>query len=97
MALRALDRPIVDGEGHGIALGEGHHLDAALHARPLLGQREFAAGEVAARLRQQDRDLDRKGEVAVEVLVQAVEVAGDILQQQRRRARLAGRVAALQE
>ena len=68
-----------------------------LHARPLLGQHELAAVEIRARLRQQDRDLQREDMLAVEILVQAVVVARAIAQQQRRRPRLAGRVAALEE
>jgi len=40
-----------------------------------------AAGEVAARLRQQDRDLQRKHVFAIEILMQAVVVAGLVLQQ----------------
>ena len=76
VALRALNRPVVDCEGHGIALAERHDLSSALHARALFGQDELAAGEVAAWLREQDRHLDREREIAVEILVQAVEVAG---------------------
>ena len=81
------------GGDHGVALLERGHLDPALHARALLGQHELAAGEVPPRLGEEDRDLERKGEVAVEILVQAVEVAGNILQQQWRRPRLARGVA----
>ncbi|MNW00194.1 hypothetical protein D3C71_1956510 [compost metagenome] len=77
-------------KGNGIALAKGNDLDPALHARPLLRQHEFAAGKILPRLRQQDRHLDRKGKIAVEILMQAIEIAGDILQQQRRRPRLAG-------
>src|SRR5262245_39529772 len=74
-ALRPLHWPVVDGKGYGITLPKRHDLGAALHARPLLGQDELAAGEVLAGLGQEDRDLDRKGEIAVEILVEAVEVA----------------------
>jgi adenine-specific DNA-methyltransferase len=45
---RALDGPMVDGEGDRVAAAERHHLDARLHARPLLGQHELAAGEILA-------------------------------------------------
>ena len=44
--------------------------------------------------RQQDRRLQRKHVFAVEILVQAIVVAGAVLQQQRRRARLARLMAA---
>ena len=93
VALRALHWPVMDGEGHCITLPKRHDLGAALHARPLFGQDELAAGEVLAGLREEDRDLDRECEIAIEVLVEAVEVTRDILQQKRRRARLAGVVA----
>src|SRR3546814_13302515 len=66
---------------------EGCHLDARLPARPLLGQHELPAGEVAARLGQQHGRLQGKHLVAVEILVQAVVVAGIVAQQQRRRDR----------
>ncbi|ESY25690.1 hypothetical protein X750_03335 [Mesorhizobium sp. LNJC394B00] len=68
-----------------------------MHARALLGQHEFAAGEILAGLRQQDRHLQGKSEIAVEVLMEAVEVAGAILQEKRRRPRLAAFVAKLEE
>ena len=45
---------------------------------------------------QQDRHLEREHVLAVQVLVQAVVVAGAVLQQQRRRPHLAGGVAARQ-
>ena len=88
---------LMDGEGHGIALPQRHDLGAALHARALFGQDELAAGEVHAGLGEQNRDLDRECEIAIEILVEAVEVTRDILQQQRRRARLTGVVASLEE
>src|SRR5262249_16112608 len=97
VALRALDRTIVNGERDGVTLAERHDLNRALHARALLGQHELAAGEVPSSLRAQDRHLYREGKVAVEVLVRTVEIAGDVLQQERRRPRLPGSVAELQE
>ena len=69
VALRSLDRPIVDRKGDGVAPAHRHDFDTTLHARPLLGECEFAAREVAAKLREQDRDLDREPKVAVQVLV----------------------------
>ena len=89
----APDRPVVDREGDGVALAERHDLGAALHARALLRQHELAAGEVRAGLRQEESDLERKGEVAIEVLVQAVEIARPVPKEQRRRPGLAGIVA----
>ena len=68
-----------------------------LHARALLGQHELAAGEVSARLRQQDGELQREDMLAVEVLVEAVVVAGAVAEEERGRAGLAGGVAAGEE
>ena len=84
-------------KGHGIALLQRHHLGTRLHARALLGQHEFAAGEIAARLRQQHRHLQREDMLAIEVLMQAIVIASLILQQQRRRPALSRVVAALEE
>src|SRR5262245_44656253 len=74
-AARALHRPVVHWKDHALALPERHHLGARLHARPLLGQDEFAAGKIGARPRQQERDLQREHVLAVDVLVQAIVVA----------------------
>lgn len=82
-ALRTLNGPVMNGEGHGIALSERHDLGAALHARPLFGQNEFTTCEVLSGLRKQDGNLNREREIAVKILVQAVEVARHILQQKR--------------
>ena len=49
VALRALNWPVMDGEGHSITLQKWYDLDAALHARPLFGQDELAAGEILSR------------------------------------------------
>ena len=78
-ALGAAHGAMMHGKDHGIAAAQGHHGGARLHARPLLGQDELAAREVEAGLREQDGGLQRKHMLAVEVLVQAVEVAGDVL------------------
>jgi hypothetical protein len=88
---------VMDREGHRVALAERNHLHAALHPWPLFGERELASYEVLVRLREQDCHLDRKREVAVQVLMETVEIPRQILQQQRRRARLAGVMASLEE
>src|SRR5215468_3673261 len=82
-AARAAHRAMVNGKGDGIALAERHDLDPALHARALLGQHKLAAGEIAPRLRQQDRHLVREGEIAIEILVQAIEITRPILEEER--------------
>ena len=63
---------------------------------PLLDDHELAAVEVPARLVQQERRLQREDVLAVEVLVQAVVVAGAVGQQQGRGPRLAGLAATRQ-
>ena len=80
-ATRALHRTVMHGKRHRIALPQRHHLGMRLHPRPLLSQHKFAAGEIAARLRQQDRHLQRKHMLAIEVLMQAIVVAGLVAQQ----------------
>ena len=76
-----------------IALLQRHDFDAALHPRTLLGQDEFAAGEILAGRGQQNGRLQREREFAVKVLMQAIEVAGRVLQQQGRRPNLPGIMA----
>ena len=65
VALRALNWPVMDGEGHSITLQKWYDLGAALHARPLFGQDELATGEILPGLRQEDRNLDRECELAI--------------------------------
>ena len=50
VALRSLYRAVMDSKRYGIALPKWHDFSAALHARPLLGEHEFAASEILARL-----------------------------------------------
>src|SRR6202011_3607214 len=64
---RPLHRPVMHSKGNRIALAERHHFGPRLHARALLGQHEFAAAEIAAGFRQEDRDLQRENVFAVEV------------------------------
>ena len=96
-AASALNRTMVNGEDHSVALPQRHDLGARLHAGTLLGQHELAAGEVSSRLRQQDRDLQRKDMLAVEILVQAVVVIRPVLEQKRCRSDLPGCMATSQK
>jgi hypothetical protein len=68
-----------------------------LHPWPLLGQHELATGEILLRFREQDRHLQRKNVLAVQILMQRIEVPGAILQQERRRPRLPRLVASPNE
>jgi hypothetical protein len=67
-ATRSVHGSVVNSEGHRVALLQRDHLRARLHARPLLVEHKLAANEVLAWLGQQDRDLERKGQFAVEIL-----------------------------
>src|SRR5437667_3255368 len=96
-APRPLDRAVADREDHAVAPPQRYDFRPRLHARPLLGENEFAAAEVDAGLLQQNRHLEREDVFAVHVLVQAVEIAGNILEQEGSRPDLAGRVAPLEE
>src|SRR6266516_2320470 len=93
----ALDRPVVHRENHALALGQRHDFGARLQAWALLGEQECASGEIATRPREQEGRLQRKCKLAVEVLMQAIEIACHVFQQQRRGARLSSRMALAQK
>jgi hypothetical protein len=76
VALGALHRTIVDSKSDCIALAQWHDLRPALYTRSLLRQHKFTTREILPRLREEDRHLKRKGEIAVKILMQAIEVAG---------------------
>ena len=94
---RPLHRAVMHSKCHRVALPERHHFRPRLHPRPLFGEHEFAAGEIATGFREQYRDLQREHVLAIEVLMQAILVTGPRLQQQRRRPNLPGIMATLQE
>src|SRR5262245_36911853 len=75
-------RPLAGREDHDLPLGERDHLAAGLRAGALLDQEELAASEVLAGAAQQARHLEREGDLAVDVLVQAVVAAGLVAQQE---------------
>ena len=83
VALGALHRAIMHGKCNGVALPQRDDLGAALHARPLFGDDELPARKVPIRFRKQDRHLQRKREVAVQILMQTIEVARHVLQEKR--------------
>ncbi len=56
-ALRPAHRALVHRKDHRLPLFQRHNLRPRLHPRPLFRQHELAAGEILARLRQQDRRL----------------------------------------
>src|ERR1700756_4664052 len=83
-------------EGDAITLLQTHHLGPRLHPRALLDQDDFAAGKIFARFRQEKRNLNRKNILPVDVLVQGIPIALDVVEQERRRSGLAGLMAAFQ-
>jgi hypothetical protein len=97
VALRPTHGPVVNGERYGVTLPKRYDLHATLHPRPLFGQDQLATCEIDVRLRQQDGNLDREGEIAVEILVEAVEVTRDVPQQQRCRTNLTRSVTSRKE
>jgi hypothetical protein len=96
-SFRAFDWAIMDGEDYCITLSQRHHLRTRLHSWPLLCQHELTAREILTRLGEQDDDLQREGKIAVQILMEAVEIAWNILKQERRRSRLAHRVTLYEE
>ena len=64
--------PMMDGKNDRVALGERHHLDSGLPARPLFGEHKLATGEVG---REQEGGLQREDVLTVKILVQTVVVA----------------------
>src|SRR5687767_4162726 len=78
-------------EEHEGAARRGEDMRPALRPRALPHQHELAPFEVVAEHRQR---LEREVDVAVDVLLQRVPVPGAVAQDQRRRALLAGLVAA---
>jgi len=96
-AARALYGPVMNCEGYCITLAEGNDLRPRLHARALFREYEFTADEIALRLGEQNRYLNGKHMLPIEVLMEAVVVAGAILEEQRSWPQLARIVASLQE
>ena len=95
-AARASHWPMMHRKNHAVPLTERHNLRARLHARPLLGEHEFAAREVSSRRLEQESGLKREHVFPIEILVQAVVVALAISQEKRRRTDLAGAVATIE-
>jgi len=82
-AARARHRPVAVREDDRLAALEDDDLAARLGPRPLLDEQNLAARVVRAPAREHARHLQRKGERAVEILVQAVVAAGRVAEEQR--------------
>ena len=79
----SLHRTVVNWENHPVALLELRYFGPRLHAWPLFSQHELSSGEILTRARKQERNLKRENEITVQILVQGVEVARVVLQQER--------------
>ena len=89
--------PVAGSENDGFAEAGPHDVRDRLSARLLFDEDEFAAGEVAIGFAQEEDGLEGEDDLAVEVLVEAIEIAGSVLEQKRGGASLSGGVAALGE
>src|SRR5580704_4856187 len=76
-------------KGNRVTLTKRNDLRPRLHTRTLLRQHKLSANKILSRLRQQNRNLDRKHMFAVKILMQTVVIPFSILQQQRSRPDLA--------
>src|SRR5881628_240397 len=93
-AARARHRPVAGWEDDRLAALEDDDLAARLRAWPLLDEEDLAARIVRPPPAEHAGDLERKGERAVEVLVQAVVAAGRVAEEERGGPRLpVGRAA----
>jgi len=75
-------------EDYSLARVERDRFAARLCPRPLLYQQQFSAFEVATALAEHARELERKRDVAVQILMQAVVAALFVTKDQRRRSGL---------
>ena len=82
-------RPQAIWEDDRVAEAQWNDVRNALLAWPLLDEDEIAAGELASRLAQENRSLQRKGDLTVDVLVERVVIARALLEHACGRARLA--------
>jgi hypothetical protein len=74
---------VIDGKKYHLALMKRNDLDAGLHPWALFGKDKLASGEVNRGSAEKKCSLYGEDEIAVEILVETVEVAGIVLQQQR--------------
>src|SRR4051812_4340147 len=80
-AAAALRRAIADRPDNGVALADRYHLDTRLHPRPLFGDDELTAREFPSRIGEQGHHLQWKDVLAVDILVQRIEIAFGVAQQ----------------
>jgi hypothetical protein len=88
---------MMNGKNHRITLVGREHFNPRLPTRPLFSENKFAALKIVSSLAQEECDLKRKHDFAVEILVQTVEIADAIFQKQRGWALLARTMTLLHE
>src|SRR5690242_16821924 len=96
-AARSFHRTITRGDDGGLALLEANGVTDRLRAGLLFDQQQLASGELLVRLAQADDNLEGKEDLAVKILMEAIKIAGSVMEQQGRRPLLAGNVAALEK
>jgi hypothetical protein len=80
-AARAFDWTISGTDNHSFPLFEAYGMTDRLRTRLLLYQQQFASGELLVRPAQTDHNLEGKEDLAVQILVEAIEITGAIAQQ----------------
>ncbi len=93
VASGALYRAIASRDDDAFTLVEADHSPDRLRTQLLFDEQQFAAGEFDTGAAQADDHLEREEDLAVKILVQAIEVVRPVAQKQRRRARLPSGVA----
>src|SRR5437773_3607760 len=97
VAERTFYRPVARGEDDRMTLIGDDHLRLGLRARLLFDENKFSAFPVAAVLAEQEYHLKGKADLAVEILMKAVEAARLVVKHERRGLRLPGIVAGFQK
>ena len=90
---RTFDGPLLDRNDRDRPLCEWYNRGPRLPSRPLLDQDQFAAVIIDERAIEQKNCLKGKMNFTVEILMQAVVVAGTVFEEQRGRAGLPGFMA----
>jgi hypothetical protein len=93
----ALHRAVMHRKDHAISLTEQHDFSPRLHPWLLFHQHELTTGQVLTWSREEKRNLQRKDEITINVLVKTIEIAYIVLQQKRSGPNLSLTVALFQK
>ena len=97
VAARAFHRPVTRGKNDRLSAVGEDHLRLGLRAGLLLDMDEFSTFPIAPLLAKQKYHLQRKADLAVEILMQTIETAGLVVKHERRGLGLPGLVANFQK